>query len=82
MKKQLTSEPMELSIFIKEISPMVAPTRSFRSRRVGPMIPRTNPSTVQVEMNNGGGGTDQTYQGIHSGEGLFSSGDAKDTSRP
>ena len=82
MKKQPTSEPIELSISIKEISPMVAPTRSFRSKRVGPIIPKLNPNTGKVKMSNGGGKTNRKYLGIHSGEGLFSSGDAKGTSRP
>ena len=43
-------DPIENSMNMKEISPTVAPRRSFRSNSVGPIIPPLIPNTVNTEI--------------------------------
>ena len=49
VKKQPTKEPMEFIISMKDTSPNVAPTRSFRSNKVGPTTPILKPQTGRGE---------------------------------
>ena len=50
VEKQPTKEPMEFIISMKDIWPKVAPTRSFRSNRVGPTTPILKPQT-DIKLN-------------------------------
>ena len=47
VQKEPTMEPMELINNMKEISPMVAPTRSAKSSRVGPITPEVRPRALR-----------------------------------
>lgn len=51
VKKQPIREPIEAIINMKDTSPMVAPTRSFKSSRVGPMTPTVKPNTLRKHEN-------------------------------